>query len=416
MICLTSISNSDQTKRSSIVVKGRGKQTIKKKQKLKSIAEYKLQVAEYFCSQLYLMADLCLDRNYLSMRYVEQKYSYELLVAILKNPSSPPKIKAPVCKLARCLYIDRDPQVEIKYPRLIRTLLSESNPMPSANKVHFYLLQEIISDYINKEFDINQCDELSSEILDLLFALMKFGYFSTESQLQDVVAPLCHHLHKHRLETPVLPPQDANNDSSLDLESIPERTHPVWNFQLFFSLNPPSRTHSIQPHPSELETRIPESVSEEQHIQPSTYTTTQKEETSLGFLPPLFYQQQKTVCQTFLQRVESTSYIFIVLILVLLSTGIAILNVVSRHSRNHEFSVLFAVDLAISILFILELLARMYSNFVVHGEILSFLTNRYKLLDLVVVSVLLFLFSGLEGCPRYIYALLRSCFCISKRS
>jgi hypothetical protein len=52
------------------------------------------------------------------------KFSYEMLLTILKLPSSPRRFKAPVCRLMRCLYIDRDPQIEIKYPRLIRTSLS----------------------------------------------------------------------------------------------------------------------------------------------------------------------------------------------------------------------------------------------------------------------------------------------------
>lgn len=91
--------------------------------KSKTVQERKLQIIEYFVAQLYLAADLCLDRNYVAIGLLEETYSIELLYTILKTPL-PNNVKAPVCKLIRTLYLDREPQIASKYPRLIRTSIS----------------------------------------------------------------------------------------------------------------------------------------------------------------------------------------------------------------------------------------------------------------------------------------------------
>jgi hypothetical protein len=355
-------------------------------------------VGEYFCSQLSLLADLCLDRNYVSIRFVEEKFSFELLVTILKTPASTPKIKAPVCRLLRCLYIDRDPQIEIKYPRLIRTSLSDSGDASSQTKIQFLLLQEIISDYLHSELDLRHCDELSSEMLDLLLALMKFGYFSSEAQLQDVVAPLVNLLDQHRSwpEDQVIGPTAPDFRGSvhplpqLTSDPIPEQSEKkqIWIPTLRSSgknAKDAKSQNSIQPYPlvseSGSDIRRPEGAGGGSEIRDEG-------------TPPLalvhFYwwdpSQQRNWCQYLLERLECTTFLVFVLILVCASTGIAIINVGFGHSVGDQaLRILVAADLTISLIFVLELLARVCCTYVVDGELISFLTNRYKLLDVVVV-------------------------------
>jgi hypothetical protein len=380
-----------------VIGKSRGKTSLKKSSRVKSIAEHKAQVGEYFCAQLYLMADLCLDRNYVAMRHVEERFSFELLVTILKHPASTPKVKAPVCKLVRCLYVDRDPQIEIRYPRLIRTLLSESGTQSgtaqSPMEIQFLLLQEIISEYLHCELDIHRCDELSSEMLDLLFSLMRFGFFSREGQLLDIVVPLSQLLGKHRS-----PPSPVSESISGELshgqeervESIPEVASAPWSiFQgIWGPLSDANPRHSIQPLPSgasqENDTRIPERVTP-LSSGASPPEDSQHEIPLLSHYSFLTRSQQRLWCRSLLDKVESTSYILFVLLLVFLSTSIAILNAAGRRVPDRDYSILVAVDLAISFVFIAELTLRVYANRIVHGEVLSFLTNRYKLLDVVVV-------------------------------
>jgi hypothetical protein len=386
------------SKRNSIIGgKSRGKTTLKKKQTTKSTSEYKMQVGDYFCVQLSLMADLCLDRNYVAMRFVEERFSFELLLTILKNPTSTSKIKAPVCKLIRCLFIDRDPQIEIKYPRLIRTSLSDlGDEAASPTKIQFFLLQEIISDYLHSDLDLRHCDELSSEMLDLLLALMKFGFFSSEAQLQDVVVPVIHLLDQHRAQDSALTsagPNSSRGDlhplshlSSDSLPEQPEQQQQSWGIASLFH-NAPLETKSrssVQPFPvaveSAIEIRTPEEVVNlgEGHSQ-----------TAIP-LPWSLWDpsQQRRWCQHLLERLESTSAIVCVLVLVCVSTAIAIMNLNPGRLGAEDLGILLVVDLAISVMFVFELLVRALCTLIVDRELVSFLTNRYKLLDLIVVGFL----------------------------
>ena len=80
-------------------------------EKAKTNFEKKVQVAEYFVAQMYLVADLCLDRNYVAMGMLEVSFPIDTLLTLLKYPQIPPRFKAPVCRLIRTLYLDREPQV-----------------------------------------------------------------------------------------------------------------------------------------------------------------------------------------------------------------------------------------------------------------------------------------------------------------
>jgi hypothetical protein len=62
-------------------------------------------------AQLYLAADLCLDRNYVAIGLLEEMYSIETLFALFRSSATPPRWKAAICKLIRTLYVDREPQV-----------------------------------------------------------------------------------------------------------------------------------------------------------------------------------------------------------------------------------------------------------------------------------------------------------------
>ena len=62
----------------------------------------------------------------------------------------------------------------------------------------FGLLQQFISDYLYNQLDTTKCDELSAEMIDLLLALMKFGFYNTAEQIQDIINPLITALDDHK--------------------------------------------------------------------------------------------------------------------------------------------------------------------------------------------------------------------------
>lgn len=115
-------------------------------QKLSDIFERKRQVAHFLVAELYLVADLCIDRNYVSINILEKIFRYDVLISILKDEFIPNKFKAPVCRILRCMYVDREPQVAVHYPRLVRTFCkigSRGNLISSHSLTHslIYLIR-----------------------------------------------------------------------------------------------------------------------------------------------------------------------------------------------------------------------------------------------------------------------------------
>lgn len=166
------------------------------KSKKKSKAEIqKLAVAEYFVNQLYLCAEMCLDRNYIGMLKLQPLFPFNSLVAIFKHNVND-EVKAAAVTLLQCLYVDRDPQCVTFLPRLTRayselgkTDTSELSVVNIAHINSFAILQDIISDHV-KEMRNKQWSVLSKRVLSLLKVLVKFGFYGTQDRLVDLVGPL----------------------------------------------------------------------------------------------------------------------------------------------------------------------------------------------------------------------------------
>lgn len=60
----------------------------------------------------------------------------------------------------------------------------------TGSQYRFAILQQMISDYLQNDFDCNKCDDLSAEIMDLLYALISFGFYYSFDHLYDITVPL----------------------------------------------------------------------------------------------------------------------------------------------------------------------------------------------------------------------------------
>ena len=156
----------------------------------------KSDICEYLIRQLYVVADVCLDRNYLAIEMLEALYKYDVLVTILKLPDVPNRLKAPVCRTLKTIYVDREPQTVGIYPRYIRKsgqyvlsdldekLSNDENP----SNLKFALLQQMIFEYLEKKIhsSSNQYDEFSTEIMSLLCSLFSFGFYDSIQQRNEL--------------------------------------------------------------------------------------------------------------------------------------------------------------------------------------------------------------------------------------
>jgi hypothetical protein len=167
----------------------------KQKMKKKSTEEQKAAVANYFIAEIFLSAEMCLDRNYIAMHKLDELFPYEVLVTILKIDVSP-TLKAAAVRLLMCLHVDRDPQAKSKIPCLTRTWSDiKKNEEPQlpyvdvSRRYTFGLIQELISEHI-KDMAGSQWDDLSRHMLKMLRTLIEFNFYGTTERMKDVIIPL----------------------------------------------------------------------------------------------------------------------------------------------------------------------------------------------------------------------------------
>jgi hypothetical protein len=205
---------------------------------LPEIKKRQAVVLKYFVTQIYLAAETCMDRNYVAMKYMHEKYPYEVLIALLKLNLSE-TLNAAVMRLLLNLHIDCNPQVEIIIPRLSRplediakeTLGSRSSsvsgsgsvPLPTveASEVYkFGLIQQMISEHVHKMANC-KWGSFSLSVLQVLKKLVYFNFYGTRERLVDVTRPLVQTLDRREVHNELsrkpfaylLQPKSSLNDS-----------------------------------------------------------------------------------------------------------------------------------------------------------------------------------------------------------
>ena len=161
----------------------------------KSTKELKsASIAQYFVSELVLAAELCLDRNYVAINTLNQLFTYEILVSILKLDLSE-SIKAAAANLIVHLYVEPSHN-EVVIPCLSRTWSDISkNETPLLPYVDvtirnkFALIQEICSVYL-KSMANKKWTPYALEVMNLLKTLVRFNFYGTTERLIDIVFPL----------------------------------------------------------------------------------------------------------------------------------------------------------------------------------------------------------------------------------
>ena len=150
-------------------------------------------MAEAYEAQLLLFAELCFQRNYLSIAAIEAQFSYELIITAVKDDGLPPRIRAAYYRLLCALWVDRAPQTRMIVPKLVRLWVKvdeDSGQLICSDHCDkFAIAEDIISDHFLKtkgsqyaeERDMNK---LTLEVLDgnapAKAAYEKFGFASYE--------------------------------------------------------------------------------------------------------------------------------------------------------------------------------------------------------------------------------------------
>jgi len=170
----------------------------------------KLMVAEYFVSQIYLYAETCLDRNYISMQFLEERMSYNMLLTIIRDENLPDEFRAAVTCLMNCLYVDAYPQNMVRLPKLTRIwskIDPESpTPLPSVEKSRerkFAFLQEAITEHLESLVEGATWNIFTRRLMESLMLLVKFRFYTSSSQVQYIVNPLIKSLDRRNAQDDV---------------------------------------------------------------------------------------------------------------------------------------------------------------------------------------------------------------------
>eukprot|EP01034_Spumella_vulgaris_P027014 gene27014-33674_t len=161
-----------------------------------SAVENRAAVSKYFIAEMFLGAEMCLDRNYVAMHKLDDLFPYEVLVTIVKMEVND-ALKAAAVRLLMCLHVDRDPQATSKIPCLTRTWTDikkyETPHLPYVEKARWHLfglIQQLISQHVTEMAISPKWTELSWHMLRMLRTLVQFNFYGTNDRMKDVIGPL----------------------------------------------------------------------------------------------------------------------------------------------------------------------------------------------------------------------------------
>jgi hypothetical protein len=365
----------------------------------------KIAVAEYFIAELFLSADMCLGRNYHAIHKLEELFSYDTLVTILRMNDITEHLKSAVVKLLLRLYVDRDPQVISSVPCLTRTWSEvckqqqqqqDQGDSPSSassgpqlphvdvsRENQFCLLQQIISEEI-QSMRGTRWDGLSLHMMELLNKLIIFNFYGTTDKIQDVIGPLLQALDRRKVEGSG--PQDKDIMLSTDL------SYTAMGMGGTGIMKQTSKQNIKRSQSFKDAKIIPEGGT-------GAGTTPGATETSLSADVDrlLDSSTERGPCwqKTVLDALESITAVILIVFLVLLAISVTIATTISG-SQNPAYGYF---DIVVTSIFATEVTTRFYCHVYVRRNVMSFLSSPLNWVDMGTVAVDLIILAtpGLSG-------------------
>ena len=305
---------------------------IKLEEKKNALASQKAAVASYFINEMFLGAEMCMDRNYIAMHKLDPYFSFEALVTILKMDVQE-SVKAGAARLLLCLHIDRDPQAETKIPCLTRAWSDvEKNETPVlpyvdlSRRYVYGLVQEIVSGHV-KSMAGRKWEPYSKYMLEILLAMAKFNFYGTIDRMHDIIYPL--------------------------IEAVDRRNVNYVTKKL--------RAADDSDGPMDMSTNLDESAEGGKDEAPA-----------VPWQKPL------------LEFLESLPVTIFVLALVIAAVSTTIYQVLSS-INDPVGSPLYIWGLVVTIVFIIDYLMRFYCSVWLYGQPLKFVTNAFNVIDALVI-------------------------------
>jgi hypothetical protein len=328
------------------------KKSKKGKTKSEITAEYKQIVLDYFITELFLAAEMCMDRNYVAMHKLDALFPFDVLLAMVKSDISP-QLKSAAVRLLLCLHVDRDPQAGTRIPCLTRTWSSiAKNETPQLPYVEperqyvFGIIQVLLSEHVN-EMAGRKWHELSRHMLKMLRTLISFNFYGTNDRIRDVIYPLVQALDRRAViysdvaEVCEVPSEDNN-----------------WVDQSLGSKDGLSVTL----------------------LEDGSQTIDGEEKEEVVVIPKKSWQER------LLKILESFRTLVLILVLVVVAVAATIYQTMENIPDGPGTPMRF-FELCVLAVFVLEMTFRAYCHWFVKGSLEKFYKNYYNWVDFIVIII-----------------------------
>eukprot|EP00605_Chrysophyceae_sp_TOSAG23-4_P001362 GSChrysophyteH1.ASY1.ANO1.1482.1 assembled CDS len=323
--------------------------------KNKTGVDQKAMVADYFISQMYLGAEMCMDRNYVAMHKLDNLFSFEILATLMKINVTD-KLKAAAARLMLCLYVDRDPQASTKIPVLTRTwteVVKHNEPklpyVEPQRRYIFALIQQILSEHIEGMAGRRWTD-MSKRMLHLLRMLVSFKFYGDMDRMQDVIKPLINAIDRRKVNFNKKPDPTASNSV---------------------------KASKVVPTDASAKYSVKEESKEEDD------ETWDDDEDPQAAIEEALKNTWQGRTLTFM---DGMPWMLFILSLVAVAVTFTVLSAVSG-VEDETGSPKWIVGIAIFVIFVYDLLVRLYCHFYIFSEVWTFLASTFNQIDVVVVLI-----------------------------
>ncbi|RYG69663.1 hypothetical protein EON64_02170, partial [archaeon] len=346
-----------------------------------SRSSLKKVVADYLVAQLHLAAEMCLGRNYPIIQSLEQSYSYEALITILRLQVNA-DLSSAAAYLLLCLFVDREPQSEIPLPRLTRTLSNIVETSTSGfvcveqgRVAQFAIPQLIIANHLSS-IQGTALPVHTSNMVKLLHSLVKFSFYGSPDKMILVIDGLMKCLRRG----------DFDLDESMDHNGVS---------QSFKKLSAQSRSMSRRATTSRG--TITNKTGSALSSQGSKQSLLDGDNSNRTLVPPVpavsYHHSLRQTATVLLHALESVTAHFLMIVFLFATIGGSVYFNIQRPGDFWEL--LF--ELLVFAIFLSELLLHYAAHSIAHRNFFSFFYNMYHWLDLVAVILYAIAFSGLQG-------------------
>jgi hypothetical protein len=163
---------------------------------------------DFLVSQLYLMAEMCGDRNYVAINKMMTLISFASVVSCIENEALSDEVRSAFVKMAMCAFVDVEPQQNDRYKNLTickSHLLTNADSLPApVNEIE--ILQGVIGSHLNKD----DWSSFTEHLVSTLFKLITFKFYNgCLPELDSVMDTLINRLDADTREFQMIVPMES---------------------------------------------------------------------------------------------------------------------------------------------------------------------------------------------------------------